>query len=85
MSRSMRVGAMLMLFVIFGSLLAAELYRMLWGCADKQPGECARDGRRTRRHDALHRGDPEAIDRCSAAGGGTVYFPSGTYLSGTLS
>lgn len=25
------------------------------------------------------------IDRCAAAGGGTVYFPAGTYLSGTLS
>jgi hypothetical protein len=25
-----------------------------------------------------------AIDRCRAAGGGTVYFPAGTYLSGTL-
>ena len=25
-----------------------------------------------------------AIDACAAAGGGTVYFPSGTYLSGTL-
>ena len=25
-----------------------------------------------------------AIDRCSAAGGGTVYFPPGTYLAGTL-
>ena len=26
----------------------------------------------------------QAIDRCAAAGGGTVYFPPGTYLSGTL-
>ena len=26
----------------------------------------------------------QAIDRCGAAGGGTVYFPPGTYLSGTL-
>jgi hypothetical protein len=25
-----------------------------------------------------------AIDRCSDAGGGTVYFPPGTYLSGTI-
>jgi polygalacturonase len=26
----------------------------------------------------------KAIDRCGAAGGGTVYFPPGTYLSGTI-
>jgi polygalacturonase len=26
----------------------------------------------------------QAIDRCSQAGGGTVYFPPGTYLSGTI-
>jgi polygalacturonase len=26
----------------------------------------------------------KAIDRCSAAGGGAVYFPPGTYLSGTI-
>ena len=26
----------------------------------------------------------KAIDQCSAAGGGTVYFPPGTYLSGTV-
>lgn len=26
----------------------------------------------------------KAIDRCSAGGGGTVYFPPGTWLSGTL-
>jgi hypothetical protein len=26
----------------------------------------------------------KAVDRCSAAGGGTVYFPPGTYLSGTV-
>ena len=26
----------------------------------------------------------QAIDRCSTAGGGTVFFPPGTYLSGTL-
>ncbi len=26
----------------------------------------------------------QAIDRCAAAGGGTVYFPPGTYLSGTI-
>src|SRR5262249_34488686 len=25
-----------------------------------------------------------AIDTCARAGGGTVYFPAGTYLSGTL-
>lgn len=25
-----------------------------------------------------------AIDTCSSAGGGTVYFPAGTYLSGTI-
>jgi polygalacturonase len=25
-----------------------------------------------------------AIDECSSAGGGTVYFPAGTYLSGTI-
>ncbi len=26
----------------------------------------------------------DAIDTCAAAGGGTVYFPAGTYLTGTL-
>jgi polygalacturonase len=26
----------------------------------------------------------EAIDRCETAGGGTVYFPPGTYLTGTI-
>lgn len=26
----------------------------------------------------------KAIDACSAAGGGTVYFPAGTYLTGTI-
>ena len=26
----------------------------------------------------------KAIDACAAAGGGTVYFPAGTYLSGTV-
>lgn len=26
----------------------------------------------------------KAIDACAAAGGGTVFFPAGTYLSGTL-
>jgi polygalacturonase len=26
----------------------------------------------------------KAIDRCGSAGGGTVYFPPGTYLSGTI-
>ena len=80
----MRVGAMLMLFVIFGSLLAAELYRMLWGCADKQPVNVREMGAVPDGMTLCTEAIQKAIDRCSAAGGGTVYFPSGTYLSGTL-
>ena len=31
-----------------------------------------------------HTAIQKAIDKCSADGGGTVYFPSGTYLCGTV-
>jgi hypothetical protein len=78
MLRSTCVGAKLTALVLFAWLLAGPLMaaeRVL----DVRELGAVPDGKAMCTETIQ-----KAIDRCGAAGGGTVYFPPGTYLSGTV-
>ena len=76
---SMGFGVKLTALAVFGWLLAAA--PLLAGEQVVNPRDlgAVADGK-TLCTEAIQK----AIDQCSATGGGTVYFPPGTYLSGTI-
>ena len=77
--RPTRIGARLAMFAVFAWLLAAVPLVAAEQVVDVRELGAVPDGK-TLSTEAIQK----AIDHCGAAGGGTVYFPPGTYLSGTL-
>jgi hypothetical protein len=67
------------MFVVSGWLSAAGAIHAADHVIDARQAGAVSDGK-TLCTEAIQK----AIDRCNAAGGGTVYFSPGTYLSGTL-
>ena len=69
----------ILLFVVSGWFLAADALAAAEPVVNVRDLGAVADGK-TLCTPALQK----AVDRCSDAGGGTVYFPPGTYLSGTI-
>jgi hypothetical protein len=77
--QAIRFGLKLTALAIFGCLLAAMPLLGAENAVNPRDLGAVPDGK-TLCTEAIQK----AIDQCSAAGGGTVYFPPGTYLTGTV-